>query len=127
MKVLVLGGDGFCGWPTCLHLSNEGHEVVIVDNFSRRKIDIELQCESLTPIRPLGERLDVWKTLSGKDIDFHNFNISSDYEKLLELISSWQPEAIVHFAEQRSAPYSMKSSTQKRYTVDNNLNATNNY
>jgi UDP-sulfoquinovose synthase len=126
MKVLVLGGDGFCGWPTCLHLSNEGHEVVIVDNFSRRKIDIELQCESLTPIRPLGERLDVWKTLSGKDIDFHNFNISSDYEKLLELISSWQPEAIVHFAEQRSAPYSMKSSTQKRYTVDNNLNATNN-
>ena len=126
MRILVLGGDGFCGWPTCLHLSDKGHEVAIVDNLSRRAIDIELECESLTPIRPIGERISVWKNLTDKNIDFFNFNISKDYQHLLELIKNWRPEAIVHFAEQRSAPYSMKSSTQKRYTVDNNMNATNN-
>ena len=126
MKVLVLGGDGFCGWPTCLHLSAQGHEVVIVDDLSRRKIDIELGCDSLTPIRPMGERLEVWKGVAGNDIIFHNFNVAKDYQQLLNLINEWKPQAVVHFAEQRAAPYSMKSSTHKRYTVDNNLNATNN-
>lgn len=126
MKVLVLGGDGFCGWPTCLHLSALGHEVAIVDNLSRRNIDIELECDSLTPIRPIGERLRAWKEISGSDIAFHNFNVAKNYQRLLDLLKEWQPHAIVHFAEQRSAPYSMKSSTHKRYTVDNNLNATNN-
>jgi UDP-sulfoquinovose synthase len=126
MKVLVLGGDGFCGWPTCLHLSAQGHEVTVVDNLSRRKIDIELECDSLTPIKSMGERLRVWKGVSGSDIIFHNFNVAKNYQRLLDLINDWSPQAIVHFAEQRSAPYSMKSSTQKRYTVDNNLNATNN-
>lgn len=126
MKVLVLGGDGFCGWPTCLHLSSLGHDVMIVDNLSRRKIDIELECDSLTPIRPIGERLRAWKEVSGRDIGFHNFDVAHDYQRLLDLIKEWKPNAVVHFAEQRSAPYSMKSSTHKRYTVDNNLNATNN-
>ena len=65
MKVLVLGGDGFCGWPTALHLSAQGHEVAIVDNLSRRKIDIELEVESLTPIRPMCERLRAWKEVTG--------------------------------------------------------------
>ncbi len=73
MKILVLGGDGFCGWPTALHLSNLGHDVAIVDNLSRREIDIELECDSLTPIRPMGERLRAWKEVSGRDIAFHNF------------------------------------------------------
>lgn len=126
MKVLVLGGDGFCGWPTCLHLSSLGHDVMIVDNLSRRKIDIELECDSLTPIRPIGERLRVWKEISGRDIGFHNFDVAHDYQCLLDLLKEWKPNAVVHFAEQRSAPYSMKSSMHKRYTVDNNLNATNN-
>ncbi len=126
MKILVLGGDGFCGWPTSLHLSNLGHEVVIVDNLSRRKIDIELECESLTPIRPLGERLEAWKEVSGRDISFLNFDVAENYQKLLDLLLSWKPDSIVHFAEQRAAPYSMKSSYHKRYTVNNNLNATNN-
>ena len=126
MRILVLGGDGFCGWPTSLHLSDKGHEVAIVDNLSRRKIDIELECESLTPIKPIGERLVAWKETSGKNISFYNFDISKNYQRLVNLINDWKPEAVVHFAEQRSAPYSMKSSTQKRYTVDNNLNATNN-
>jgi UDP-sulfoquinovose synthase len=126
MKVLVLGGDGFCGWPTSLHLSALGHEVAIVDNLSHREIDIELECDSLTPIRPMGERLRTWKEASGRDIAFHNFNVAKNYQRLLDLLKEWQPQAIVHFAEQRAAPYSMKSSTHKRYTVDNNLNATHN-
>lgn len=126
MKVLVLGGDGFCGWPTSLHLSAQGYEVAIVDNLSRRKIDIELECESLTPIRPMGERLRVWEELTGNRIDFHNINVAENYQRLLDLLLEWQPDAVIHFAEQRAAPYSMKSSYHKRYTVNNNLNATNN-
>jgi len=126
MKILILGGDGFCGWPTSIHLSAQGHEIAIVDNLSRRKIDVELECNSLTPIRPMSERLQVWKDIVGSDIGFHNFDVAQDYQQLLNLINEWKPQAIVHFAEQRAAPYSMKSSTHKRYTVDNNLNATNN-
>jgi UDP-sulfoquinovose synthase len=126
VKVLILGGDGFCGWPTALHLSARGHEVVIVDNLSRRNIDNELEASSLTPIRPIGERLRTWKDVTGKDIAFYNFNVAENYHRLLTLLTEWQPDALVHFAEQRAAPYSMKSSFHKRYTVNNNLNATNN-
>ena len=126
MRVLILGGDGFCGWPTALHLSALGYEVAVVDNLSRRKIDIELEVSSLTPIRPMGERLRAWKEVSGKDIAFHDIDVAVNYQRLLDLLEDWQPEAVVHFAEQRAAPYSMKSSRHKRYTVSNNLNATNN-
>ena len=126
MKILVLGGDGFCGWPSALHLSARGHDVAIVDNLSRRKIDVELEVESLTPIAPLGTRLKAWAEVSGKSIAFHQFDIAEHYHRLLTLFDEWQPDAVVHFAEQRAAPYSMKSSFHKRYTVNNNLNATNN-
>jgi UDP-sulfoquinovose synthase len=126
VQILILGGDGFCGWPTSLHLSARGHDIVIVDNLSRRNIDNELEAFSLTPIRPIGERLRVWKELTGRTIEFHNFNVAEHYHRLLTLIADLQPDAIVHFAEQRAAPYSMKSSFHKRYTVSNNLNATNN-
>ncbi len=124
--VLVLGGDGFCGWPTALHLSNKGHTVTIVDNLSRRMIDVELEVESLTPIRPISERLHAWNEVSGKSIGFARLDIARDYDALLKLIADEAPDTIIHFAEQRAAPYSMKSSKHKRYTVDNNLNATNN-
>jgi UDP-sulfoquinovose synthase len=126
MKVLILGGDGFCGWPTSLHLSARGYDVSIVDNLSRRNIDNELEAASLTPIRPIGERLRAWKELTGEEIDFNNFNVAENYHRLLTLILEFKPDAIVHFAEQRAAPYSMRSSYHKRYTVSNNLNATNN-
>lgn len=125
MKVIVLGGDGFCGWPTSLHLSRRGHDVIIVDNLSRRNIDIELEVNSLTPICPIGERLRVWEELTSKKIKFHNFTVGENYHRLLTLIQEEKPDAIIHFAEQRAAPYSMKSSWHKRYTVSNNLNATN--
>ena len=126
MKILVIGGDGFCGWPTALHLSNLGHDIVIVDDLSRRKIDVELEVESLTPIQPISVRLGAWKEVSDKTIRFENINVAKNYARLLHLLEEEKPEAIVHFAEQRAAPYSMKSSYHKRYTVDNNLNATNN-
>ncbi|QDC08077.1 NAD-dependent epimerase/dehydratase family protein [Oceanicola sp. D3] len=125
MKIVVLGGDGFCGWPNALHLSARGHDVIIVDNLSRRKIDIELEVESLTPIRPIGERLRVWKELTGREIGFHDFTVGEHYHRLLTLFAEEKPDAVIHFAEQRAAPYSMKSSAHKRYTVSNNLNATN--
>ncbi|MGK7893243.1 MAG: NAD-dependent epimerase/dehydratase family protein [Xenococcus sp. (in: cyanobacteria)] len=126
MKVIVLGGDGFCGWPTALHLSNVGHEIIIIDNLSRRNIDNELEVSSLTPISPIGQRLSTWKSLTGKEIKFYNIDIAQEYDRLITLILAEKPDSVVHFAEQRAAPYSMKSSKHKRYTVDNNLNATNN-
>ena len=125
MRIVVLGGDGFCGWPTSLHLSNLGHDVTIVDNLSRRKIDIELEVESLTPIRPISERLQAWEEVSGRKIGLETFTVGQNYHRLLTLIKDTGPDAIIHFAEQRAAPYSMKSSSHKRYTVNNNLNATN--
>src|ERR671933_2515584 len=126
MRVLVLGGDGFCGWPTSLHLSARGHEVTVVDNFARRNADIELEATSLTPIAPLGTRLAAWKELTGLEIGFQRLNVAEDYRELLDLIGEYRPDAVVHFAEQRAAPYSMKSSWHKRYTVSNNINATHN-
>lgn len=126
MKVMILGGDGFCGWPTALHLSSLGHDVMIVDNLSRRKIDIELECDSLTPIAPISKRLAAWREISGANIPFLNINVAEHYQRLLDAITAYAPAAIIHFAEQRAAPYSMKSSWHKRYTVSNNINATHN-
>lgn len=123
-KVIVLGGDGFCGWPTALYLSDIGYEVIIVDNLSRRKIDIELETQSLTPIAAMNERLAAWREVSGKTIRFVRMTVGAEYERLVRLLRDERPRAIVHFAEQRAAPYSMKGSAERRYTVGNNLNAT---
>jgi len=126
MRVLVLGGDGFCGWPTSLYLSDSGHDVTILDNLSRRKIDIELEVESLTPIEPIGQRLRAWKEVSGREIGFVNLDIATEYDRLVDVLQEQRPDAIVHFAEQRAAPYSMRTPATKRYTVDNNIRATHN-
>jgi UDP-sulfoquinovose synthase len=126
MRVLVLGGDGFCGWPTSLYLSDRGHDITIVDNLSRRKIDVELEVDSLTPIRPIHERISVWKEVSGREIGFVNLDLATEYDRLVDLINDSQPDAIVHFAEQRAAPYSMRTEKTKRYTVDNNVRGTHN-
>lgn len=126
MKVLVLGGDGFCGWPTSLNLSDSGHDVTIVDNLSRREIDLELEVDSLTPIRPIGERIRVWKELTGKQIDFVHLDLAEEYDRFEGLLREIRPDAIVHFGEQRAAPYSMRNTIAKRYTVDNNVRGTHN-
>ncbi len=125
-NIIVLGGDGFCGWPTSLRLSNDGYNVTIIDNLSRRKIDVELGCRSLTPIETTENRLAAWHKLTGKTINYHNIDIAKDYHDLRDVIAEVKPQTIVHFAEQRAAPYSMKSPKHKRYTVDNNINGTHN-
>ena len=126
MKIIVLGGDGFCGWPTSLHLSKVGHEVLIVDNLSRRNIDNELEATSLTPISAMSMRLTAWRQHAGREIAFRLLDVAQEFDLLLSLFKEFRPDAVVHFAEQRAAPYSMKSAKHKRYTVDNNLNATHN-
>ncbi len=126
MRVLVLGGDGFCGWPTSLYLSDQGHEITIADNLSRRKIDIELEVDSLTPIRSVHDRLAAWKQVSGQEIRFVNLDLAAEYDRLADLLADLRPDAIVHFAEQRAAPYSMRTEKTKRYTVDNNVRGTHN-
>src|SRR5262245_36241149 len=123
---MVFGGDGFCGWPTSLHLSACGHDVTIVDNFARRRADVELGIESLTPIRTLEERVGAWRELTDREIDTVELDVARDFDGLVEVLSEQRPDAVVHFAEQRAAPYSMKSAAHKRYTVDNNVNATHN-
>lgn len=126
MKVFVLGGDGFCGWPTSLYLSKRGYDVTIIDNLASRKIYVELGIQSLTPIATIEQRLAAWKEITGKEIEFHLLDVAEHYHRLLTLIREQNPDVIIHFAEQNSAPYSMKSSYHKRYTVHNNLSATNN-
>ena len=112
MKIAILGGDGFCGWPASLHLSDLGHDVVVVDNLSRRRIDEELGAESLTPIAPIEERVASWREVSGgKSLEFVNIDVAQDYDRLLAFLRDEGIESLVHFAEQRAAPYSMKNST----------------
>lgn len=125
-NILVVGGDGFCGWPLSLRLSSKGHSVIIADNLSRRKIDIEQGTNSLTPISTIQERISAWKEVTGKVIDFYLLNVSTEYEKLVEIIKKHNINVIIHLGEQRAAPYSMKNRKTSRYTVDNNLSGTHN-
>jgi UDP-sulfoquinovose synthase len=120
MKVLVLGGDGYCGWPTSLHLSEAGHEVVIVDNFVRRTIDHELGAESLTPIADPKERVKAWREVSGQTIGLEYGDLL-DWEFVSELFERHRPDAVVHYAEQRAAPYSMIDRRHAVYTQHNNV------
>src|SRR5688572_3227421 len=106
MNITVLGGDGYCGWATALYLSRQGHRVAIVDNFSRRQWDFELGVQTLTPIRALPERLRAWKRVSGHHIETYVGDIT-DHAFLASVIEQEHPDAVVHFAEQRAAPYSM--------------------
>ena len=126
MRVVVFGGDGFCGWPTALHLSARGHDVVIVDNLVRRNTDVELELSSLTPIAPISTRLKAWKEVSGREIAYHKIDVAQNFYRIKVLFDNFRPDAVVHFAEQRAAPYSMKSEWHKRYTVNNNVAATHN-
>ena len=120
MKIAVLGGDGYCGWATALYLSKKGHTVAIIDNYIRRLWDHELGAQTLTPIRPLSDRLRVWKELTGKTIESFVGDVT-DYEFLAAMMKEFEPEAIVHFAEQRSAPYSMIDRKHAVSTQVNNV------
>ena len=120
MKICVLGGDGYCGWATALYLSGKGHAVAVVDNFVRRQWDFELGAQTLTPIQPLADRLRVWQELTGKSIELFIGDVN-DYDFLSGVIENFQPDAVVHFAEQRSAPYSMIDRKHAVFTQVNNV------
>ena len=125
MRVIVFGGDGFCGWPTSLHLVNSGHTVLIVDNLIRREIDVQLGSNSLTQIETIENRIKVARDIFS-NIEFMNMDISTEVASLRELLSDWKPDAVIQFAEQRAAPYSMIDDKARRYTVDNNITGTHN-
>jgi UDP-sulfoquinovose synthase len=120
MKIIVAGGDGFCGWPTALYLSNRGHDVAIIDNLARRKWDRELRSNSLTPIASLSERVEKWKQLTGRTIRTYIGDLNH-YDFLCEVMRQVQPDAFVHFAEQRSAPYSMIDREHAVFTQVSNV------
>lgn len=120
MKVLVIGGDGYCGWATALYLSNRGYEVAILDSLVRRHWDNELGLETLTPIAPIQQRLQRWQDLTGKSIDLFIGDITN-YEFLKQVLHQFEPNALVHFGEQRSAPFSMIDREHAVLTQVNNV------
>jgi UDP-sulfoquinovose synthase len=120
MRILVLGGDGYLGWPTALHLSDRGHEVGVVDNFARRGYDHELGVQSLVPIESLPVRVQAWSELTRKDISCYVGDLC-DAEFTTRVVREFAPDAIVHFAEQRAAPYSMIDRKHAVYTQTNNV------
>lgn len=120
MRVLVLGADGYLGWPTCMYFSARGHDVVGVDNYFRRFASVELNCESLFPNPNLIARAEIWREHTGKEITVRIGDIV-DYPFLLALVRDFQPEAIIHYAEQPSAPYSMLDRDKAAWTLQNNL------
>ena len=120
MKILVLGGDGYLGWPTALHLSEVGHDVAVADNFVRRHYDDELGVESLVPIEPLRNRIATWRELTGKQIGMYVGDLT-DAIFTYHIIRDFEPDAVVHFAEQRAAPYSMIDRAHAVYTQQNNV------
>jgi UDP-sulfoquinovose synthase len=120
MRILVLGGDGYLGWPTAMYLSGQGHEVGVLDNAVRRQYDHELGSGSLVPIESLKTRVRAWKEISGKSVETY-FGDLMDADFTFETIRSFEPDAIVHFAEQRAAPYSMIDRKHAVYTQTNNV------
>lgn len=120
MKILILGGDGYCGWPTALHLSEAGHEIALVDNFIRRQWDAELGSGSLTPICSLDERVSAWRELTGRRLAVEVGSLL-DWDFLVDVLDRHRPDAIVHYAEQSSAPYSMIDQQHAVFTQHNNV------
>lgn len=119
-RVMVIGGDGYCGWATALHLSNKGYEVAVVDSLIRRLFDHQLGIDSLTPIASIQDRVHCWKSITGKTIELYIGDIC-DFEFLSETFKSFEPDAVVHFGEQRSAPYSMIDRSRAVFTQNNNV------
>jgi UDP-sulfoquinovose synthase len=120
VRILILGGDGYLGWPTAIHLSAAGHQVGVADNFVRRTYDEELGVNSLVPIESLDARVKTWASFTGKKIDVFVGDLT-DGEFVHSMVADFAPDTIVHYAEQRSAPYSMIDQQHAVYTQTNNV------
>ena len=120
MRVLIIGGDGYCGFATAMYLSKQGHDVAVLDNLIRRHWDNELDLGSLTPISSTRKRLDRWYELTGRPIPFYMGDVC-DYPFLIKSLRDFGPDAIVHFGEQRSAPFSMIDREHAVMTQVNNV------
>jgi UDP-sulfoquinovose synthase len=120
MRVLILGGDGYLGWPTAMNLANSGYEITVVDNFAKRQWELEEGIESLVPIPTLHRRVEQWNKQTGKTIDLRVGDLCN-YRFIYNVLEISKPDAIVHYAEQPSAPYSMQNRTTAVYTQTNNV------
>lgn len=120
MRILILGGDGYLGWPQALYLSKQGHEVAVFDNLARRQFDLKHGFDSLLPIQTLHRRIERWNELTGKQI-VHYHGDTTDFNALSRAFQEFEPEAVVHFAEQRAAPYSMIDREHAVYTQYTNV------
>ncbi len=125
MRVLILGGDGYLGWPTAMQLSSIGHDVTVVDNYLRRRICQEMDVRPLFEVPSLDERAKIWKESSGKDISVCIGDLM-DWSFVAEVFAQSRPEAVIHYAEQPSAPYSMANRRAATLTLKNNIEATAN-
>ena len=125
MRVVILGGDGYLGWATAMFLSHKGYEVALMDNYFRRRASRELNREPLFPVPNLHQRRDIWEAVSGRRVEV-NIGDVCDYPFLLEVFRQFQPDAVVHYAEQPAAPYSMIGHKEAIFTLTNNLVSTAN-
>jgi UDP-sulfoquinovose synthase len=120
MRILVLGGDGYLGWPTAMYLSTRGHDVGVVDNFAKRRWEMELNVEPLFPIHTLHDRVSAWREVTGRAIDLFVGDLRN-YGAVREAVESFRPEAVVHYGEQPSAPYSMMDHNRAVFSQTNNI------
>jgi UDP-sulfoquinovose synthase len=120
MRILILGGDGYLGWPQALYLSQKGHEVAMFDNLARRQFDLKHGFDSLVPIYTPQRRIARWEQLTGRQIT-HLHGDTTDFNALASVFQEFQPDAVVHFAEQRAAPYSMIDREHAVYTQYTNV------
>ena len=125
MRVLILGGDGYLGWPTAMHLSGNGHEVHVADNYLRRRLSREEDVEPLFPVPELNERTDLWKAVSGRNIELYTGDLC-EWEFMSKIFEAVSPDVVIHYAEQPSAPYSMLNRGAADLTLHNNLGVTMN-
>ena len=123
MKILILGGDGYLGWPTAMYLSRHGHQVAVLDNFAKRRWELELNAEPLIPIRTLHDRVELWRTVEGRQLELFVGDLRN-YGVVEGVLDTFQPEAIVHYGEQPSAPYSMIDHNRSVFTQVNNITGT---
>lgn len=123
MRVIIFGGDGYLGWPTAMNLSANGHDVLVVDNYLRRKIVNDLGCKPLVDLPDLHMRAEIWQRTTLKNIEVRIGDVC-DYSFLKDVFSDWKPDAVVHYAEQPSAPYSMMGREEAALTINNNLSST---